>query len=142
MFISHFRLEQDQSGVVGGGGDVGREGQPGGMRGVKVTTAVRAGGQQQAPTKESSSSVTPPPAPPSKQPVPAPVSTQPVELFVKDVCSATGSKGHETGSGGGQSYPHPGMSAETAKAEVQWHRWKLENHIKKVTFSYNVHLIH
>lgn len=77
--------------------------------------------QQATPTKGllPTKSVTPPPAPPSMQPL---------ELFPRE--STTGGRGRAAGGAGG--VPHPSISTDTAKNEVQWHTWRLECQIKKV----------
>ena len=121
------RPELDQS-------RAGEERQLGGMRGVKVTTkpphsnsgAIVPEVQKQvaSPAKDGSHpSITPPPAPPS---------TMPVELFLRE--SGVGSRVRETGGESQGPSAFPAMSAEMAKKEIQWHRWKLESEIKKVVF--------
>lgn len=120
-----FRSEQEQedSGV--------REGPLGGMRGVKVTKSsaagVGGGSQQAAPVKGG------PPATKSASPPLAPPSSQPVELFLRD--SNTGGRGRGGGGagGGGLGLLPPMITTETAKNEIQWHTWRLECHIKKVS---------
>lgn len=131
MYIP-FRSEQEDSGVRDSGV---REGPLGGMRGVKVTktapgsgpAGVGGGLQQAAPAKGG------PPATKSTSPPLAPPSIQPVELFLRD--SNTGGRGRGVGGagGGGMSLLPPRITTETAKNEIQWHTWRLECHIKKVS---------
>ena len=75
---------------------------------------------------------------PQTPPLPCvPPSSQPVELFKKSkaVEGREGGGGGGGGRGGGAgvgSSANGGMTAEKARAEVQWQNWKLESQVKKV----------
>ena len=133
-------VEEEREGQPGGMRGVRveeeREGQPGGMKGVRVTTDHPQGRAGPGTRQQSARSEATPPAPGSSLPLrPPPPSTMPVELFMRE----SGAVGKDRGTGGGPSLrSYPAMSAETAKAEVQWHTWKLENPVKKVAIVHHV----
>ena len=129
--LSCLRSDQEQYGL----GTGSREGEyQGGMRGVNVTTkqvpvlVEMVGPVSRSPAKE------PKPLPN----VAPPPSTEPVELFMKDSEAGGGSRRRQGTNGGDmgknetEGYTVMGMNEETTKNEIQWHRWKIEEQVKKV----------
>jgi hypothetical protein len=106
---------------------------PGGMRGVRVFAresreTERENTQKTAPPKQKERPLALSPVPPS---------TRPVQLFPKEgVAKTLGTArppqagGETTEGGGGEGIQE--MSRDTASKEVEWHYWKLGNHMKKV----------
>ena len=117
--VSLLRQDLDQEVVEGG-----EQLPPGGMRGVKVSskpatcTPDKAEETQQSPVKKEPTLV-----------------QEPVELFPTRGGGGGGRGGVEVGSGA-DSYPSLGMTPEMAKNEIQWHRWKIEEQVKKVPISH------
>ena len=114
---------------------------PGGMRGVRVfSNGTNETSKETGRENPQKPALVPKPKDGSSALSPVPPSTRPVTLFSKEgvvktfrdpALQPTGGETSE-GGGGGVGFSIMEMSEDMASKEVEWHYWKLGNHMKKV----------